>query len=125
MVGARRGKIERGNWGTPWKPFDVEEYRKGVQMSEQPFMDRCLVLEARVRELEAALLNAVEALERSYDAVDWPADGTSRQEIAAKAARSVLVDAAPRSAEKPTITIEMSGSGGWGNDPLAPPTGEG
>lgn len=60
MVGARRGKIERGNWGTPWKPFDVEEYRKGVQMSEQPFMDRCLVLEARVRELEAALRQIAE-----------------------------------------------------------------
>lgn len=60
-----------------------------------------------------AAQEALEALASSYDAVDWPADGTSRQEIAAAALRSALaglaalslsVDAPPPDAREKNIT---------------------
>jgi hypothetical protein len=44
----------------------------------------------RADELYEALEMCIEALERSYDATEWPADGSSQQEVAAMHCRGVL-----------------------------------
>jgi hypothetical protein len=47
-------------------------------------------LKARVAELGSALAEALDALERSYDYTEWPADGSSFQEKTAAKVRAVL-----------------------------------
>lgn len=44
----------------------------------------------RADELYEALEMCIEALERSYDATEWPADGSSQQEVTAAQCREVL-----------------------------------
>jgi len=74
----KRGKIERANWGPPWKPFDVEGYRNGGGMvkrwkfweilnSEDPKFDKetPFVLAADYDALEAKALAYQEAHNRS------------------------------------------------------------
>lgn len=47
-------------------------------------------LTARCEALESTLAEALDALERSYDYTEWPADGTSFQEKTAVKVRAVL-----------------------------------
>lgn len=77
--------------------------RTGVESaSESPLCDwerAVLVLHKQLSalreenaKLRAALREACDALESSYDVVSYPGNGTSRQDVAAKAGRSLLGD---------------------------------
>jgi len=62
----RRGKIERANWGPPWKPFDVEGYRKGGGMVKRDWVKR-IELHEQVPGCEEHCIEVVPAAD--YDAL--------------------------------------------------------
>jgi hydroxymethylpyrimidine pyrophosphatase-like HAD family hydrolase len=64
---------------TPWDVIDrsVNEF------------DRLTEENKRLRD---ALEDCINSLDRSYDAIDWPANGTSKQEISSKMAKQLLAE---------------------------------
>ena len=74
--------------------FNIFEWAFGLSVKAKREHDNLVELTTkhatRADELYEALEMCIEALERSYDATEWPADGSSQQKVTAAQCREVL-----------------------------------